>query len=255
MVHARDDDVTRVAAATTRARPGPRPWRYRPLPSSVTRDQATERAPGGGPARGLRGEGGSRRALLVGVGGPEAGPWCWCPGRDGRRLLVAGRPGSGRSTALRVLARSARDAGRAVVLLVADRADPQADDVGLRVGPQDVDALVALRREHPGLVVLVDDADRLGDEPVLPVLAEIADLVDRDDGALVVATSSVALRTRFRGLDVDVARHGTGLLLAPQPADGELLGAPRLRAPAAGPPGRGVWVDPRGVSAVQLLSA
>ncbi|PKW27137.1 FtsK/SpoIIIE domain-containing protein [Phycicoccus duodecadis] len=255
VVHARDDDVTRVAAATTRARPGPRPWRYRPLPSSVTRDQATERAPGGGPARGLRGEGGSRRALLVGVGGPEAGPWCWCPGRDGRRLLVAGRPGSGRSTALRVLARSARDAGRAVVLLVADRADPQADDVGLRVGPQDVDALVALRREHPGLVVLVDDADRLGDEPVLPVLAEIADLVDRDDGALVVATSSVALRTRFRGLDVDVARHGTGLLLAPQPADGELLGAPRLRAPAAGPPGRGVWVDPRGVSAVQLLSA
>ncbi|KRE62332.1 FtsK/SpoIIIE domain-containing protein [Nostocoides sp. Soil756] len=255
VVNARVDDVTQAGAVGGSAPAGPHPWRYRPLPPSVARDEVRHPRPDAGRAPGLRGADQASDALLVGVGGPEAHPWCWCPARDGRRLLVAGRPGSGRSTTLRVLARSAVEQGRPVALLTADPRDVGPGDVGPRVGPQDVDALVALRREHPGLVVLVDDAERLDDQPVLPVLAEIADLVDHDDGALVVATSSVALRSRFRGLDVDVARHGAGLLLAPQPADGELVGAPRLRAPAGGPPGRGVWVDVRGVSSVQVLDA
>ncbi len=120
------------------------------------------------------------------------------------------------------------------------------------LGPEDVDALVALRRQHPALVVLVDDGDHLDDAPVRPVLAEVADLAARDGGAVVVATTTRALATRFRGLDVDAARHGCGLVLSPRPGDGEVLGV-RARPDAEHRPGRGVLVRHGRTLAVQVL--
>ncbi len=110
------------------------------------------------------------------------------------------------------------------------------------------------RRSHPDLVLLVDDADLLGEAPAVPVIREITGLVDRDDGLVVVATSSAEVLTRFRGVDVEVARHRTGILLNPVGTDREVLaeaipdGIPRV-------PGRGLFVS-RGVATeVQVLLA
>ena len=183
--------------------------------------------------------------FLLGLAGNTAEPWAWVPATHGRRLLVAGPPGSGRSTALDVLARSAVDAGHPVVLVRGRHAAPPsgAESVWPLLRPDDVDTLVALRQDHPDLLVLVDDADRLDGSQVVAVLTEIADLADRDAGAVAVATTTSALRTRYRGLDVDVAAHRLGLLLRPDPADGDVVGVRRLPTAPAGPAGRGIVVD------------
>ncbi|MGL4177241.1 MAG: hypothetical protein ACRCSN_14320, partial [Dermatophilaceae bacterium] len=120
------------------------------------------------------------------------------------------------------------------------------------LGPADTDRLVARRRQRADLLVLVDDADRLDDTPVLPVLQEIADLVGRDGGALVAVTSSVGLPTRFRGLDVELARHRAGVLLRPRPGDGDPLGVRRVRVSHDGA-GRGVLVHAGSVTEIQVL--
>ena len=116
-------------------------------------------------------------------------PCRWRPDTDGRRLLVAGPSRSGRTNALRVVAESLGAPGRPVAVVAdCDAARRMPWPAGLAVvDPRDTDQLVRLRRRHPDLAVLVDDADRLDDTPLTAVLREIAGLVDRDDGLLVVA--------------------------------------------------------------------
>lgn len=229
-----------------------RPWRYRELPVAVRRDDV-----GSAGAPGQRTASAHGPGLLLGVAGPEAAPWCWHPAATGGRLLVAGPPRSGRTTTLWALAASADHAGLPAVL-VRGRPGRSGAPTGARpcpvIGPDDVDALVGLRREDPRLVVLVDDADRLDDAPVRPVLAEISGHAAHDDGAVAVATTTASLAARFRGLDVEVARLGHALLLSPRPADGDLLGV-RLRPPpeAERRPGRGVVVDGGRATAIQVL--
>ncbi|WP_239111435.1 ATP-binding protein [Phycicoccus sonneratiae] len=206
------------------------PWTYRPLPARVgRRDLGTD------PARGW----------LLGALAPDSTPWTWRPEAHGRRLLVLGPTGSGRSTALATLARSVAEGGRPVVLVGAHGPAGGTGRSGVeQLGPDDADRLVALRTAHPDLVVLVDDADRLDDAPVRPVLEEVLDLLVRDGGAAVVAASATALGSRFRGLDVTVARYGAGVLLRPRADDLALLGLPRadLAASPDDPPGRGLLV-------------
>ncbi|MGL5817805.1 MAG: FtsK/SpoIIIE domain-containing protein [Phycicoccus sp.] len=214
-----------------------RPWRFRHLPTVVRRHELPDDDVAG---------------LVIGVGGPLAATMAWHPRLHGRRLLVAGPPGSGRSTLLHVLATSARH--RAVPTVVVSPAPADWDDRPVDVlGPADVDRLVALRQHCVDVHVLVDDVDRLDDTPVLPVLREIADLVGRDGGALVAATSSVGLPTRFRGLDVELARHRAGILLRPRAGDGDLLGVRRVRVSHDGV-GRGAFVHGGTVTEMQVLS-
>ena len=111
---------------------------------------------------------------------------------------------------------------------------------------------VMLRRRHPDLVVLVDDAHLLEGTSVLQPLLEIDELADRDGGLLAVTTSSHALVTRFRGLDIEIARHRTALLLSPRPTDGDAFGVRRLDgAPAI--PGRGVFIHHGTTTEVQVF--
>ena len=194
--------------------------------------------------------------VLLGVGGDHGGPCWWRPSTDGRRLLVVGPARSGRSNALRVVAESLCVEGRRVVA-VSSEADvirmpwPPGSVV---VEPGDPEGLVRLRRKHHDLVVCVDDADRLGNSDLAPVLREIIDLVDRDGGLAVLSTSTTALATRFSGIDVEVARHGCCLVLNPTPADRGLVatslpdGVPRR-------PGRGVLVTRGEAIEVQVLLA
>ena len=240
------DDPQRVASAA-----GPRPavgaaWRLLPLPAVARRRGAP------GPAAGLGGEGVEEApGLAVGVSGPSLEEWSWRPSHLGRRLLVAGPAGSGRSNTLRVLSQSALTAGRPV-LVVTDPVGHRRFPGATVVDPTDIGTLVEVRRRHPHLLLLVDDADRLDDADVLPVLREVVELVDRDRGLVAVATTTTSLAGRFRGLDVDVARHRAGILLMPTPADGDLLGSRRLdEVPRV--PGRGVVVGSGRATEIQVF--
>jgi DNA segregation ATPase FtsK/SpoIIIE, S-DNA-T family len=193
--------------------------------------------------------------LLLGVGGEQASAFSWYPETDGRRLLVVGPSRSGRTNAVRVIAQSACGTGRPVALITSALTRRMPWPAGtLVIEPGDTDTLVRLRRQHRDLALCVDDADRLGDGDHLPVLREIAGLLDRDDGLLIVSSSPTALATRFSGIDVEVAREGCGLVLNPAAADRSLLcavmpdGIPRL-------PGRGVFVANGDVTEVQVLLA
>jgi S-DNA-T family DNA segregation ATPase FtsK/SpoIIIE len=238
VVHTTTADLQQAGARWPAPPAARRPWRLRPLPRTVTRRDVEAPPPGDG--------------LLVGVAGPLALPLVWDPGSTGGRLLVTGPPRSGRTTTLLALAESARVARRAVVLVGRSRtaSDPVAGLTTL--GPDDVEALVERRRSDPRLVVLVDDADHLDDAPVHAVLGEVADLAERDGGAVVVATTTSTLATRYRGFDVDAVRQGCGLVLAPRPGDAEVLGI-RPRTFPGGPPGRGWWVVPGRSVAAQVL--
>ena len=202
--HARPDDTSAVApAAGPPPAAGVGPWRWTALPSRVRRTEVS-RGPGGEAADG------HLRSLLLGVGGDRGTSCCWSPDTDGRRLLVAGPPRSGRTNALRVVTESLCAQGRFVVVLCSET------DAGrlpwapgaVVLGTGDVAELVRLRRAHPDLALCVDDADRLGDGDLLVVLREIVGLVDRDGGLVAVSTSTTALAARFSGIDVEVARHG-----------------------------------------------
>ncbi len=223
-------------------------WRWVGLPTVVRREEVsptigedfgTDEPPG--------------RGLLLGVGGDHATSLSWRPETDGRRLVVVGPPRSGRTNTLRVVTQSLCATGRLVVVVTSTATGRMPWSAGsVVIDPRDSDSLVHLRRRHPDLALCVDDADRLGDGDALPVLHEIAGLVDRDDGLFVVTTSRGALATRFSGIDVEVARDGCGLVLNPAAADRSLPsatmpeGIPRL-------PGRGVFVAHGDVTEVQVL--
>ena len=154
------DDPPRVASAAGRGPLSAAPGAC----SRCRRSPARRDVPG--PAAGLRGEGAEEApGLAVGVSGPSLDEWSWRPSHLGRRLLVAGPAGSGRSNALRALSQAALTAGRPV-LVVTDRVGHRRFPGATVVGPADVGTLVEVRRRHPHLLLLVDDADRLDDAAV-----------------------------------------------------------------------------------------
>ncbi len=242
-------ETTTVAQGAARRPAHGAAWRWVSLPTVVRRADVP-------PVTGQVGVAhDSARELLLGVGGEHSTSFSWRPETAGRRLLVVGTPRSGRTNALRVIVQSLCETGRLVVVVTTAATGRMPWPVGaVVIGPDDTHSLVRLRRQHPDLALCIDDADRLGDSDALPVLREIAGLVDRDDGLFVVSTSPVALATRFSGIDVEVARDGCGLVLNPAAGDRSLLsatmpdGIPRL-------PGRGVFVAHGDVTEVQVLLA
>ncbi len=247
-VPASETTTTARGAARRPAQGGP--WRWVSLPTVVRRE---ELPPDHGDREGVVHH--PAPGVLLGVGGEHATSFSWRPETGGRRLLVVGPPRSGRTNTLRVIAQSLCTTGRLVAVVTSAGTSRMPWPAGaVIIGPSDTDSLVRLRRRHRDLALCVDDADRLGDSDALPALREIAGLVDRDDGLVVVSTSPVALTTRFSGLDVEVSRDGCGLVLNPAAADRSLLsatmpdGIPRL-------PGRGVFVAHGDVTEVQVLLA
>ncbi|CAN7144696.1 FtsK/SpoIIIE domain-containing protein [Knoellia sp. LjRoot47] len=196
------------------------------------------------------------------------------PARHGRRVLFAGHPGSGRSTALAVVGASAVLAGRTVAVVegpdgpvarslrraVADVTDRWAPGEVVRVGeafrvdPWGADVLVDAKRRCPDLVVLVDDADRLDSTPVEAAVVELTAVAERDRGLVVAASTVAAATAQFRGLVPAVARAQAGLLLSPRvPGDGEGFGVrvPRGVLPV---PGRALLISGRVCEEVQVAT-
>jgi S-DNA-T family DNA segregation ATPase FtsK/SpoIIIE len=173
-----DDPVADDACRVRRAGE-PAPFRLLPVPDHV-RAAALLAAAGARP-------GGIAAALDVllpiGLGGDDAAP-LGPPGR-GPGWLVAGQPGSGRSTALACAARVLLAAGREIVV-VAAASSPLAAVAGhvtgdlvpppaLRTGSID---LAALLDRRPGATVLLDDVslvtDTLAEDHLLTRLDEAA---------------------------------------------------------------------------------
>lgn len=210
--------------------------------------------------------------LPLGLGGDDVGLVRVDRATDGPTLLVAGHPGSGRTTTLAVLARAALAAGRSVVA-VAPRADP--GDAWAAVPQQHVlsagaDLAAAARRlvervqgaraapDGPP-VVLVDDADVLDGTPLGDALEQLALALQRPGGSgpsaelLVLAASTPALLTRYTGPLAGARQSRSGLLLGPSsPLDGDVVGISLPRRREERRPGRGLLVRRGRATAVQV---
>ena len=219
------------------ARPGRlHPWVVEPLPEKSAVDAL--------PAA-------TRESVPIGVGGRGRQPVSWSP-PGARRLLVCGPARSGRTSTLVTLARQAASAGHPLALVGGDElADHPALTDFARFSAEDRDGLIALRRAHPDLAVVVDDADRLGEAPVAEVLREILRRVDADGGLVMAAASTQTAAAQFRGLVPEIGRARTGILLQPSSrSDGDALG---LRVPPLPRlPGRGYLIAEGRAEEVQV---
>jgi S-DNA-T family DNA segregation ATPase FtsK/SpoIIIE len=240
--------LARLAQAAPPATAGPAPRRVEVLPPRVDLASLPEA---------------SGTVVVLGVGGDELQPVCLDLADHPPGLLVAGPPGSGRSSALVSLAVQLMSRG-VPVTAVAPRPSPLCDLAGLAGCTTSRDDGVGLERLltgddgalRPG-AVLVDDAELLVDSGLAPVLERVARDA-RDAGVqLVVAGTTDQLVTGFRGFVVDVRRSRTGVLLSPQSAaDGDLLGVRLSRATGGDvAPGRGLLVARGRAEPVQLAAA
>ncbi len=195
--------------------------------------------------------------VTVGVG-PQ-GPVGFRLEQGQRRVALLGRRGSGRTTALGTLALSLLRLGFPVAALSPADTDRRegwtllgrlADVPVLR--PDDVEDLVALRREHPTLALLVDDTDQLSGTRAETVVTEIARLVDQDRGFVAAASHPREAVERPGGLAGTLAGTSCGVLLGQlQPGDALALGVREL-VPHGGSPGRAHIVQGGAAEVVQL---
>jgi DNA segregation ATPase FtsK/SpoIIIE, S-DNA-T family len=222
-----------------------RPRRVDALPERITLSAAQELREAPPP--------GGDTVCTVGVGGDELGPVELDLADTGPCFVVAGRPRTGRSTALACVVHSLR--GRATgglpVLVITPRPSPLRELAGLpgvvdvlEGGPDlgaEIDDVLA---EHPGpLALVVDDAELVEDRHADSVLERVVKGA-RDEQRVVVAaaTTDDLLSSRFRGWLGAARRSRAGLLLAPAShIDGEVFD---LRLPRSttggGPAGRGL---------------
>jgi S-DNA-T family DNA segregation ATPase FtsK/SpoIIIE len=190
--------------------------------------------------------------LPVGPGGDGGGVLTVDLARTGG-LLVAGPPGSGRTTALESCARHLAAAGVAVLHIV--RGARQAD-AGTGPGRRLLDATdvggwqewLAGLHGTPG-AVLVDDSAVLADSAVLGALTAV-DAVP--DVVLVFAGTAAELSAAFRGPVPALRRRRSGLLLSPGPGDADLLGIRLPRTPVPTRPGSGWLVVAGSAQRVQV---
>lgn len=231
-----------------------RPFRVQALPSRIGFEDAYERLPAS-----------LRRPLwgLVGVAGDDLDPIGADFTADAPTYMIAGPPGSGRSTALATMAVSLL-AGGTRVIAVTPRESPlrslaaHSDTVVLdEPDPRPEQLTEALHAASGPTAVLVDDADLLAVMAQCdPVLKEIASS-GRDRGiGLAVAGTAETLSSAGIGWLGQVKRIRRGLLLAPQAhSEGDLLG---LRIPlhllrSRGGNGRALSADPVTGAPVSVL--
>lgn len=230
------DDARQWHAVAERSAslPASEPARIRvlPLPERVRLAQLT-----GGDSEG---DGDEREAgWVLGVGGDEAATVRHDFESDsGRRLLIAGPPGSGRSQAALLILRQAIAAGVHPVV-AADAGSPVLRWAGTH-SVRVLDPRLPDLPEETQLLV-VDDAEAL----VGTVLGDrLLDWVVRRPAAAVVTTGMADLLSSFRGIGPAMLRYRCALLLQPASSDGDLLGVRLPRVGQAQVPGRGVLITP-----------
>jgi S-DNA-T family DNA segregation ATPase FtsK/SpoIIIE len=235
-----DDESEELARRWGPPPEGAGPWRVLPLPEVVEGDRVPVDVPD---------------ALFVGVGGDDLVPLGFDLARDERRIVVAGPPRSGRSTALETIASRLLAAGRVVAVITTRRSTLTELVGGSRLHvlrPGEVDRFVELRRAHPDLGIVVDDAEGLDGNAIETALVEATRLVDQAEGVVAIAVDSRRASAAFRGIVPEVARAGTGLLLQPTtPADGDLFRI-RVEPSATRRPGRGLHLSDGVATGIQV---
>ncbi|WP_405591333.1 FtsK/SpoIIIE domain-containing protein [Streptomyces sp. NBC_01190] len=224
-----------------------RPFRIESLPTAISFKDAYART-GAGERLPLRG--------LVGLGGDDVSPvWADFSG-IASTYVIAGPPGSGRSTALASLAVSLLR-GRTGVVALTPRESPlralhgrAGAAVITSLSPTEQDLTAALEQVGGGpAVILVDDADLLAMTPADTMLRDIATSGRDRSLGLVCAGPAEALVSPLSSWLGQVRRSRKGLLLSPQSiGEGDILG---LRLPhnvirVNRVPGRGYTTDASG---------
>jgi S-DNA-T family DNA segregation ATPase FtsK/SpoIIIE len=179
----------------------------------------------------------------LGVGGDGAEPirldLFACPGT----FLVAGPPRSGRTTTLTVLGMQLKSANVEILVAAPTRSELArfAYSAGVPVWDVDADANSLTVAPRGRRVLLVDDAEMFVDTAVGAALTDIVRRTDADQ-VVVVAARTDDLAVSYRGLQFEVQRGRTGLLLQPAVADGEVFGVRLKRSRTSVLPGRGLLV-------------
>jgi S-DNA-T family DNA segregation ATPase FtsK/SpoIIIE len=190
--------------------------------------------------------------VLLGVGADDLAPRRIARADIGSSFMIAGNAGSGRSSALLLLARQLRGRRLAISCLHGSPLADRLDAVHLPRDDQDhaADLLQSLcSGGGPAPDVLVDDIDLLAEGPLSALLADlIRSPADREQ-VIAFSGSLEAMTTAFRGPIAAGRRAKTGLLLCPTSAhDGDVLGVRLPRHLSTDdPPGRG-WLASRGTA-------
>jgi S-DNA-T family DNA segregation ATPase FtsK/SpoIIIE len=228
---------------------GPAPMTVRPLPNSVTfgdistADLAADMVVHSSTD-------GDLLSVLLGVGGDEAKAVTIDLSAGDGRFLIAGPARSGRSyAAIAIATQTLTRGGR--LMIAASKRSPLAiwaERSGVAVlNPTDDPSCIQNDQVSGGWVtdlLLIDDAELFTDTPIGDALAAL--IARQPTGAAVVATArSDDLMVSFRGIAVDIRRSGTGVLLQPTVADGDLFGIRVDRARGELVPGRGLLVSER----------
>jgi S-DNA-T family DNA segregation ATPase FtsK/SpoIIIE len=218
----------RELAAMSAPEPSRGPIRIRPLPARV-----------GLAALGSAGQG----MIVLGVGGDEANPVGVDLFTGDGRLIVAGPRRSGRTTVLRLVLDQVR---HREVLVAAPRRSPLVEAAQARsirvVAPDDPPTAIG---PYTGQLLLVDDSETFLDTQIGDVLTDLLRSA-RAGTAAIVAARNDELAVTYRGVGHEARRSRAGLLLQPEPGDGELLGLRLPRTYSAQPPGRGVLAVEQG---------
>ncbi|MGY1641316.1 FtsK/SpoIIIE domain-containing protein [Geodermatophilus sp. SYSU D00703] len=193
----------------------------------------------------LRADGGVGLRLPVGPGGDEGAVLEVDLARAGG-LLVAGPPGSGRSSALDAFARHLAATGVPVLRVARGAADlPHAEaDGDTRLGSSDVAGWRSWLAALDGArgAVVVDDHGAVAESPVLAAIADTG----ADQVVPLVGGTAAELSAVYRGPLPALRRRRSGLLLCPAPGDADLLGIRLPRTPVPQRPGSG-WLVTAGV--------
>ncbi|MBW3575670.1 MAG: FHA domain-containing protein [Actinobacteria bacterium] len=236
------------------ARQRSRPFRVDALPSTIDFDEASALVDGTATS-------GSPLWALVAVGGDELGALGVDLARAGG-FVVAGPPGSGRTTALMTMARSLAVNGAGLVVLC-PRPSPLLRFAGTPGvvatidGVPDVEALsTALGRVDGPVAVVIDDAEALARTPADDALKRFVLATTGARAGLLVAATVEDLKSDLRGTMAEARKGKAGLLLSPTSTlDGEVVG---LRLPRAmlgrAPAGRGVLALDGDLRLVQVPS-
>jgi len=190
---------------------------------------------------------------LLGLGGDDLAP-IGVDFASSPSFLIAGPPGSGRSTALASLAVSLL-AGGTRLLILAPRDSPLrllAPHPGvtlmteLNPAPDVFDA--ALKRLPAPAVVLIDDGDLLGFMPAADQSLRTLAISGRDRGlGLAAAFTAETAGNAAIGWISEIRRHRKGVVISPMNLlEGDLLGVRLTHSQLRGRlPGRGLTLDPK----------